>query len=201
MWRMARVRLALAAGVLCALVIVSTCRTVLAASSSNAATTPVRPMCDVPQFATSVLPDFIRACSYDVDGDDDGCTEDCLDALNRMPQPHMASCMAELVHRPEVFRGVGVFADGQIDRTESAGMPDFSATIRVGDGQVTLSRSFLAKTFLNSVVLCNSELLAANSALCGNVRLEVFESSTVAAMQSACTVKNALVLQPPMCSD
>ena len=44
---------------------------------------------------------------------------------------------------------------------------------------MTLSRSFLAKTFLNSVVLCNSELLAANSALCGNVRLEVFESSTV----------------------
>ena len=58
---------------------------------------------------------------------------------------------------------------------------------------MTLSRSFLAKTFLNSVVLCNSELLAANSALCGNVRLEVFESSTVRPFLAAVCLQRALI--------
>lgn len=50
-----------------------------------------------------------------------------------------------------------------------------------GRGEVALTRSFLARTFLTAVSMCNSELTSLNGAACGNARLEVFTATTVRA--------------------
>lgn len=169
-------------------------------ATDGGATPAMQPSCDVDLFTSEHLPDFISSCA-DLESADYECPEDCQDALNALVTTrHVSSCMAKLIHQPALFRGKGVFADTELVQKMSKGLPDFTATIRLDGHDVTLSRSFLAETFLQAVAYCNSEVASLNGGTCGNARMEVYTSTTVPAMLSACSVKNALVLQPPICA-